>query len=274
MRVLDLPNELLHSLLVSSIDVRGVKRGLRLKLVCKRFNENFVSALYESQALDHFSAPHVGGFWWMRDDRYGAGKLWHDYLVYRVMRETDPDVGRYVEIREIAEALLARTSSSSGSDGRHRTLRDIVDGLCWLALERGTKSPGGRQNWTSHPHGHRTDSPTSSTLNLLCAAAYFNEVAITATLLEEGRSTPVYERNLFPQPIEIAAFRGHAEMLDLFQTHIWAVAEAASVHNVSLPDDVHEEWITWSVDQWPGAIQGALLADDLAMLQRAIFPRP
>ncbi|KAK8035539.1 hypothetical protein PG993_010534 [Apiospora rasikravindrae] len=279
MHILDLPNELMQSILVSSIDVRGVKRGLRLKLVCKRFNENFVSALFSSRALDHFSAPHVGGFWWMRDDRYGAGTLWHDYLVYRVMGETDPNVGRYVEIRQAAEALWARASSPSGSssesgDGHHRPLRDIVDGLCWLALERGTKSPGDRQNWASHPQGHRMDTPTNPTVNLLCAAAYFNEVSVAAALLENGRSTPVYERNLFPQPIEIAAFRGHAEMLDLFQTHIWAVAKAAGPHNVSLPDDVDEEWIMWSVDQWPGAIQGAMLADDLAMLQRAIFPRP
>ncbi|KAK8040982.1 hypothetical protein PG994_013989 [Apiospora phragmitis] len=283
MHILDLPNELIQSILISSIHVRGVKRGLRLNLVCKRFHENVVPALYVSRALDRFSAPHVGGFWWMRDDRYGAGELWHDYLVYRVMGETDPDVGRYVEIREAAEALWARTSSSSssssssgsysvgGGDGHnHRTLRDIVDGLCWLALERGTNSPGDRENWANHPQGLRAGNHTNAAFNLLCAAAYYNEVSVAAILLEKGDSTPVYEMNLFPQPVEIAAFRGHAEMLDLFQNHIWAVEKAAGYHR--MPDDLDEDWIMWSVSRWPGAIQGALLADDLPMLQRAIFP--
>lgn len=216
----------------------------------------------------------------MRDDRYGAGKLWHDYLVYRVVGETDRSVGRFVEIREAAEALWSRITRSSGTPGedgedgespRPRTLRDIVDGLCWLALERGTKSPGDKQNWANHPQGLRHSNPTNAAVNLLCAAAYFNEVSVAAPLLEKGESTPVYEMDLFPQAIEIAALRGHREMLDLFQTHLWDVAEAADI-NVRMPDDLDEEWIMWSVNQWPGAIRGALLADDLSVLQHVIFP--
>ncbi|KAK8135642.1 ankyrin repeat-containing domain protein [Apiospora sp. TS-2023a] len=277
MHILDLPNELLQGIIISSINTRGVKRGLRLKLVCKRINENFVPALYGSRALDRFSARDVGRSWRVRNDRYGAGKLWHDYLVYRAMGETDPSVGRFVEIRQTAEALLASTSSSPSSvwegggdhQPRPRTLRDIVEGLCWIALENGTSRPGDRQQWAKYTQEPQVE--TNAAANLLCAAAYFNELSVATTLLEKGESTPVHEMDLFPQAIEIAAFRCHDEMLDLFQTHIWAAAEATG-DKVKMPDDLDEEWIRWSADKWPGAIRGALVADDLSMLQRAVFP--
>ncbi|KAK7954704.1 ankyrin repeat-containing domain protein [Apiospora saccharicola] len=212
MYILDLPNELLQGIIISSIDTRGVKRGLRLKLVCKRINENFVPALYASQALDRFSARDVGRSWRVRNDRYGAGKLWHDYLVYRAIGETDPSVGRFVEIRQTAEALWARTSSSSGSIGeaggdqqpRPRTLRDIVEGLCWVALENGTNYPGERQQWAKYTQEPLVE--TNAAVNLLCAAAYFNELSVATALLEKGQSTPVHETDLFPQAIEITAF--------------------------------------------------------------------
>ncbi|KAK7954703.1 hypothetical protein PG996_015514 [Apiospora saccharicola] len=60
-------------------------------------------------------------------------------------------------------------------------------------------------------------------------------------------------------------------MLDLFQNYIWAAAEATG-DKVKMPDDLDEDWIRWSADKWPGAIRGALVADDLSMLQRAVFP--
>ncbi|KAK8001624.1 hypothetical protein PG991_013846 [Apiospora marii] len=276
MQILDLPNELLQGILISSIHARTLKRGLRLRLPTpERINENLVPALYASRALERYTAREVGtrSLWRVRHDCHGAKKLWHDYLVHRAMGETDPGAGWFVEIRQTAEALWAatRTSSSSSSDGDHpsqsrprNTVRDIVDGLCWLVLESRTPSPGERQ----HP-GPRVE--TNAAANMLCAAAYFNELPVAATLLGRGECTPSRDTDLFPPPIDIAAFRGHAEMLDLFQNHIWVVAEATGGKS-SMPHDLDEEWIRWSVERWPGAIRGALLADDLPMLQRAIFP--
>lgn len=223
----------------------------------ERISENFVPALYASRALDRCSALDLGKCWRVRDDRHGAGRLWHDYLAHRATGETDPRAGRFVEVRQAAAALRVRTSSG------------VVDGLCWPALENGTKSPGRRQQWVRQRPGPRLE--TDAAAHLLCAAAYFDELSVAAALLETGDATPVQEMDLFPQALDIAAFRGHAEMLDLFQNHLWAVAEATGDES-GMPHDLDEDWIRWSADKWPRAIRGALLADDLPMLQRAIFP--
>ncbi|CAH0059487.1 unnamed protein product [Clonostachys solani] len=91
MSILSLPNELIHLLLINCILFRGVVRGLRLRLVCKRFNECFIPALYNSRILDDVSAPQIGRHWWMRDDQHGPNRLWQQYLVARVLGEADPE---------------------------------------------------------------------------------------------------------------------------------------------------------------------------------------
>ena len=129
----------------------------------------------------------------MRDDRYGAAKLWQGYLAQRVLGETSKDVGRFVEIREAAEAMHGLTAAIGN---KCLSVQEIVHGLCWLALERGTNRPGKRQLWirptsdvwTSFPTTAPTDprdQPSSLKMNLLCAAAYFNEVTVAADLLQK-----------------------------------------------------------------------------------------
>ncbi|CAG9983155.1 unnamed protein product [Clonostachys byssicola] len=182
MSILSLPNELIHLLLINCILVRGVVRGLRLRLVCKRFNECFTPALHDSRILDDLSAPHIGRHWWMRNDRYGSSRLWQQYLVARVLSEADPDVGRFVEIRKAAETLYDRIDGPV-------SFEEIVNGLCWLGVERGTNRPGEKRLWLKpetdlwriHPSTVEDvpepprEPPSNPQLNLLCAAAYFDQ---------------------------------------------------------------------------------------------------
>jgi hypothetical protein len=100
----------------------------------------FMPALYQSHILDSFSAPCVGWEWWPRKDSCGSIKLWHDYLVFRVLSERSPDVGRFIKIRNAAKALNHLSDDALSLD-------ETVHGLCWLALELGTNCPGERQLW-------------------------------------------------------------------------------------------------------------------------------
>ncbi|CAH0044427.1 unnamed protein product [Clonostachys solani] len=202
-------NELLHLALIHCLIVRGVKRGVRLRLVCKQFDDMFMPALYQSHILDSFSAPYVGWEWWSRKNSCGSIKLWHGYLVFRVLGERSPDVGRFIEIRNAAKAL-------SRLSGGALSLDEAVHGFCWLALEVGTNCPGERQLWLKgdgrecwviypdqyHPptveralerqSGSSQRTPSSNAqLDLLCGAAYFNLVSVAEDLLQQSHGLSV-----------------------------------------------------------------------------------
>ncbi|VUC19889.1 unnamed protein product [Clonostachys rosea] len=190
----------------------------------EQFDSSFTPALYESRILDDVSAPHVGRRWWLRNDRYGAARLWQRYLVYRVLGEKDPKVGRYADIRKAAETLCDLIIKS-GNDSP--SFHDITEGLCWLALERGTNRPGEKRLWfkvldlTTRLNATTVeelpdepfDLSSNPELNLLCAAAYFNQVSVAADILQQNETTCSLTdtRDLFPSPLWIAAFRGHRD---------------------------------------------------------------
>jgi hypothetical protein len=55
--------------------------------------------------MDHYRSNPIGSDVWQTRIQRGAEKLWQEYLAYRVMNERDPTVGRFVEIRQIAQAV-------------------------------------------------------------------------------------------------------------------------------------------------------------------------
>ncbi|CAG9994042.1 unnamed protein product [Clonostachys byssicola] len=221
-------NELLHLIIIHSIIVRGVKRGVRLRLVCKQFDDVFIPALFQTHILDSFSAPYIGWEWWSRKDSCGSIKLWHDYLVFRVLGERNPDVGRFMEIRNAGKAL-------SHLSGDVLSLDETVQGLCWLALELGTNCPGERQLWLKgdgrecwviypdqyHPPNvelaleRQSDSsqrtpPSNAQLDLLCGAAYFNLISVAEDLLQQNHDLSVRPS---PPPISEASKCLHGQSL-------------------------------------------------------------
>ncbi|KAK6821359.1 hypothetical protein PG987_015759 [Apiospora arundinis] len=218
--ILRLPGEVLHLILVQSALCRGVKRALRLRLVCKTFDKViYYRALFESHLLDH---EHVKRYnsrtavYLCNSNDHGVAKLWHNYLVYRVIGERDIAIGRFVEIRSLAQAIVQADPSKG--------LRSVVDSLCWLALDNGAMAPSLYENWrragandlefgnlnmTQHPEPR---------LNLLAAATLFDMMPLVSELLAEGRS-PTRHNNLLPPAIQVAAQSGNTAMLELFLGH-------------------------------------------------------
>ena len=46
----------------------------------------------------------MGEFWYLKN-QHGAEEFWHSYLVYRVQNEIDPGIGRFTEIRRMAQDI-------------------------------------------------------------------------------------------------------------------------------------------------------------------------
>lgn len=167
---------------------------------------------------------------WRIRKHYGAEKLLHSYLAYRVRNETDPLVGKYVEIRQVATELCSHTEADYEA---------TLDALCWLALERVDHMPGYRQYWMRNIRdSHRCDESNPG-LNLLSAAAHFGYMPLAKQLLQNGHC-PTSTNQLFPSPIFLAAFAGNVDMLKLFQEY--------------LPEFKDEDYLH---EQWEG-IKGAL----------------
>ncbi|PSS22704.1 hypothetical protein M430DRAFT_48349 [Amorphotheca resinae ATCC 22711] len=246
MELLDLPLDLLHKILYHAVLARHVKRGLRLRLVCKVFSYNVLPALFETRLLDRFysHALNNGGIDgpWYLNTHPGAGELWHSYLVYRVTNETDSTVGRFVEIRQTAQLICEET-------GWHLT--STIDKLCWIATESQASRPT-----THEPTIKVTPCPA---LNGLAAAAHFNLIALANRLLLEG-VCPTRYTHLFPSPMELAARSGHTEMIQLFQEH--------------LPD--HRDWNEgrwrWHGKVSPDSIYGATSREDMSIMQLVLYP--
>lgn len=254
MELLSLPGELLHLILVQAALCRGLKRTLRLRLVCKSFDRVvYYPALFESHLLDH---EHLrrrhwrGPVYTCNTHDHGVAKLWHEYLVYRVLRERDAAIGRFVEIRELAQTIVDEAQKPEWD------LRHVVDALCRSALESGVKAPGGPfENWKRE---EATDLDKLATrrpgprLSLLAAATLFDLMPLVTKLLMEGHS-PRQHCHLLPPATQVAAQSGNVAMLNLFLDHAPPPSSGSS----------------WGFD--PYAIYGAAVRGDLAVMQ-LVFP--
>ncbi|GKT40289.1 uncharacterized protein ColSpa_00470 [Colletotrichum spaethianum] len=255
MHILDFPPELIHMLLYHMALSRGVTRALRLRL----------PALFETRLLDKFQYGQVNYIhdrntehmsdWYMRE-HHGAEDFWHSYIAYRVRNEGDPQVGRLVKIRQIAEAYCSKTGSTD--------LAGTIDTLCWMALERAARCPVRANMYVLNPY--RFDSERGPVpdpgVSLLSVAAYLGNLSLAKELLEEGHC-PEDTNELFDEPLRLAAWAGHADILKLFQEQ--------------LPE---YECYGTGIKQWRaktgpgaiGAITGAAIRGDLDMLRLAIYP--
>lgn len=189
--------------------------------------------------------------WYIRK-HHGADKLWQSFLAYRVQNETDPGVGRFVEIRQVAEDLCRQTEAEYEA---------TVNALCWLALERGTCYPGYQEGWKSS--SYRANEAPNPGLNLLSAAAYFGYISLARRLLSDGHC-PTADNDLFPSPMQLAAWAGNADMLRLFQEHLPEFEEITPRY------DFNDR--TWRGKTGPGSIKGAVLRGDMNMIRLAVYP--
>ncbi|KAI1333605.1 ankyrin [Xylariaceae sp. FL0016] len=205
MQLLDLPPELLHQVLVQAIIARGVKRGLRLKLVCRTFAAAVRPALFETKLLDHSFTAEIGAQSWFRISDITTQQLWHSYVVRRVREETDPKIGGFVLLRSVAEALCQETTAVD--------LHTVIDAVCWMAFESLFKVLR-----TIEQVCMDSVSKSQWSLSLLAAAVRFDIFPLTQRLLQEGHDPT--RRNILPSACETAARWGTPRMLDYLQQHI------------------------------------------------------
>lgn len=172
--------------------------------------------------------------------------------MYRVRHETDPSVGRFVALRQIAETLSAR----SGAD-----LDATIDTVCWLALERGAGQPGIRDQWDpSRERGlPREDIKRYPGLSLLSAATYFHDVGLVKELLAEGHC-PTARDDLFPSAMFLAAWAGHADLLELFQEQLPEFEKTGRYPQ------------HWRAKVGRGSLSGAAQRGDMDMVRLAAYP--
>ncbi|KAI9645926.1 hypothetical protein NHQ30_005363 [Ciborinia camelliae] len=262
MSLLSLPAELVDRILLQAVLTRGIKRGLRLRLVNKWFSQNVQSALFESRLLDSFDTGATGILCdWHIEKDHGKSKLWHSYLVHRVLNETSLSHPRYLIIRDIAQ----RVCDETGAD-----LKPTIETLCWPALK-----------YASNPDSDSElkSNPSNPNIDLLCAAAYLNLIPLAKRLMQEGHS-PRDQSCLFTSSsFLLAAWAGNSEMLEIFQktlpdsleTHLNEIngSEWGGLMELKLPieDPSH-----WAMRVNPEAIIGAAMCGDLSMVCRAIYP--
>ena len=146
----------------------------------------------------------MGEFWYLKS-QHGAEEFWHSYLVYRVQNETDPGIGRFTEIRRMAQDICREAEMD---------MLAAIDGLCWLALEKITE-------WCGHiSRDNLLGTCRHRAMSLLSAAAYFNLKSLAEALLLGQHCPDDDDNGLFPPAMQVAAWRGHFEMLELLQRHM------------------------------------------------------
>lgn len=178
-----LPLEVLHLIFVQAALGRGVKRALRLRLVCKTFADGVLPALFETHLMDNYFYFYVGSYQWQLNvgSKYGADKLWHKYLVFRVMDGRDKTVERFIQMRQLAQVICQEMERERESAF---DLREIVESLCWLALKKGNSS--NEYEWFKASEVRNPELRLSLGLNLFSAAAYFDLLPLAKRLVAEG----------------------------------------------------------------------------------------
>ncbi|CAG9977988.1 unnamed protein product [Clonostachys byssicola] len=278
--IFEFPSEILQRILFFSIisrlkydeddSVRGTSRVLNLRLVCKEFDALFQSALFETRLMDDIrpygtSLARAGTleYWPLTSKRKEAAhKLWHSYLVYRVLNEVDPNVKRYVEVRNTASAIC----TENGAD-----FLQTIKNLCWLGLahQLGNAWPvphrrilRGPDALTPRPPPLNNNSPDVS---LLSAAAYLGCVSLTKRLLEHGND-PTEHDMLFPCPMEAASLAGQVTTLQLCQANIPLRQDKYLYYHPML------EEVPRIKGTFPFAIAGAASRGDMEILNIALCP--
>jgi hypothetical protein len=270
--LLDLPAELFHEILVFACLVRGLRRALRLKLVCAAFQCALQPALFASGLLDNYDGRDGQCLALWQVKRYPESKvqLWHQYLIYRIRGATENDDGprQLLLTRRVAEVYCAETGATSSHD-----LDVCVAALAWLILDRAAGGLG-QGNWVRlrgddsdlgcrHDFYEDRDGPHSLGAHLLSVAAYFNNMSLARNLLSKGHS-PTEHGYLVPSAMETAAFAGHGEMLLLLQEQLPASESPAD-------GDRDRYWYGGCKADSAGSVYGAALRGDLDMTELAFM---
>ncbi|KAF2763219.1 hypothetical protein EJ05DRAFT_496048 [Pseudovirgaria hyperparasitica] len=240
MALADLPTELLLPILTYAAQVRGLKRALRLRCVCKRFAFLMHDAIYESTLLEcprtcelqALPPANVGPRALYRQRKqeatdqkaardllYRNRKFFEGFLAYRALKKGcrltsySPYLSAICNLaRELLWHRHRRQLEDSFSDEEYR---EIVARLCALPLVGGHY----REHFFGF-HADLIDKNANCSLDaliseippkwLLSAAAYLGDIDIVNRYIS---SNFVDQDSLFPTPLLAASQAGHLEVV-------------------------------------------------------------
>ncbi|KAK8102548.1 hypothetical protein PG984_015694 [Apiospora sp. TS-2023a] len=246
------PNEIVHWILYFSVLSRGVRRALRLKLVCKFFRDALQPALFESRLLDTLASGLRDGIdealrstnttYFTRSN--SPYKLWHDYAAVRVATDSDPAFSRFAQVRCVARKFCEETGGN---------LDETITDLCWFA------SSGWFEEDTSQ-HAAEAVKSSGTIGDLLSVASYYGNMSLALELLN---AVPVFMDSsiVLPSPMYMAAYTGNKELLSVFQERMPEFVKLG-------PNEGRD----WRSKRGPGAILGAVRRGNMDILQLAMNP--
>ncbi|KAK2762336.1 hypothetical protein FQN54_001346 [Arachnomyces sp. PD_36] len=194
--LLDLPAELIHSILVHAILVRGLKRGLRLRLVNKFCSREVIQALYTSRILE--SLCHVG---------HEYPPLGLEYLQFKTLGERGNVTAPRKVIRQIADRLCVENDIPTSR--AHEERGAYIKQLCRLAFERNNCLSSFFQEYKQID-----DDDQALKRHLFVAAVYTNSVSLVRRLINQNHD-PWASSSLFGFSLAAAALKGHEEIIQI-----------------------------------------------------------
>lgn len=211
---LDLPPELIHSILVHAVLLRGLKRALRLRLVnsvyaqfivhimetnpglLEFFSKEVVQALYTSEILEDLCRlPH----------RYPRLNL--EYLQFRTLGQRGYVTPPRKVIRQIADLLCVENDVPVSS--AHKTREAYIKQLCSLAFRRNNCLSSFFQE------SRKIDDDEQALRgHLFVAAVHTNSLSLVKRLIDQ-QCNPWAVSSLFGLSLTAAAIQGHDEILEV-----------------------------------------------------------
>ncbi|PVH75434.1 hypothetical protein DL98DRAFT_593181 [Cadophora sp. DSE1049] len=192
--ITDLPCELLDDILLKAVLARGVRLGLRLRLVNKHWAIDVKRVLFMSRLLN--------------DTKCHEPTFLKAYFIYQIFSDQNNTISPLRTIRRIAE-ILCEDAEQPEIDA----VRSCVDSLCSLTIEEGRQLQYG--DWAQI-----TGDDKNFEYHLLVAAAYLNRLPLLRTLLPKV-GFRLDGSPLFGHPSQAAALRGNNEALELILNTEW-----------------------------------------------------
>lgn len=255
MRILQLPTELLQIILISAILERGIRRGLRLRVVCKRFAEEVIPALYHTRLLDAHCNAHG----------QPPARLRAHYLVHRILAEKRYLTSELRAIKRTANALMVENGISLSDDD---TRGEYLLTLCTLATRAGTCVKRFFRRNTNYVHDEDEDGRNRDA-NVFVAAVYMGFMTIVQRKIGLFR-LPLNMWTSFGSPIEVAAMGANDAILDLLMSKSTmlsshrhtALVSASEAGQVSTVETILED--RWGRGQWSVGWDHRITRDTIA----------
>ncbi|KAK8132284.1 hypothetical protein PG999_000457 [Apiospora kogelbergensis] len=208
---INMPPEIVRLIAIEAVKARRVNRAVRLRLVNRSWNREITEAMIESGILDGHPRVAYSCFW--------------PRLLMHKLRRADNRASRELRlIRRVAQRVVAIRTAKPVSEN-HEAVQDCLWELCQLSPDANVSMLWYQGLFTPDKRmAPIRDSDEDFQETLLAAAAATNDVALVQKLYATIRDCPCLvdrheaasfepPRPIFGYPLDIAAFKGHVEVL-------------------------------------------------------------